>query len=317
MAGNSNQEMDADLAAMLGTGSDNSALPDFNDLFGEKGAASPLTEDINLSSTGFPQITKRLEEKGHDFFNDPAYYKNALSNEGDIAQRVHTILQKYLTVKDPKDRSVFRQQFITPYWEFLLNVARKSAGNIAPCKKFLLRFGLLHPSFLKTETREFFSKIVVENVFDQPILYVDEWLNGVGTSKMRPSTTDEVKIAKGNNQSKLTQLLEKAQGKLDGARTIVKQKDRERDEIEKIFRDRVGMLYERSPLRELTDVSDCLQERQKAAIAEIQNLLKELLKNDHDLEVSIKDFIMRKRMFNLYGIKLKLKAALPLSILAQ
>jgi len=291
MAGNSNQEMDADLAAMLGTGSDNSALPDFNDLFGEKGAASPLTEDINLSSTGFPQITKRLEEKGHDFFNDPAYYKNALSNEGDIAQRVHTILQKYLTVKDPKDRSVFRQQFITPYWEFLLNVARKSAGNIAPCKKFLLRFGLLHPSFLKTETREFFSKIVVENVFDQPILYVDEWLNGVGTSKMRPSTTDEVKIAKGNNQSKLTQLLEKAQGKLDGARTIVKQKDRERDEIEKIFRDRVGMLYERSPLRELTDVSDCLQERQKAAIAEIQNLLKELLKNDHDLEVSIKDFI--------------------------
>ncbi|MCL2252481.1 MAG: hypothetical protein FWC12_11295 [Treponema sp.] len=292
MAGNSNQEMDADLAALLGTaGSDNSVLPDFNDLFGEKGTVNPLTENINLSSTGFPQITKRLEEKGHDFFNDPAYYKNALSNEGDIAQRVHTILQKYLTAKDPKDRSVFRQQFITPYWDFLLNVARKSAGNIAPCKKFLLRFGLLHPNFLKTETRDFFSKIVVDNALDQPVLYVDEWLNGVGTSKMRPSTTDEVKIAKGNNQSKLTQLLEKAQGKLDGARSIVKQKDRERDEIEKILRDRIGMIYERTPLRELNDVSDCLQERQKAAISEIQNLLKEILKNDHDLEVSIRDFV--------------------------
>ncbi|MCL2186600.1 MAG: hypothetical protein FWB86_12240, partial [Treponema sp.] len=61
MAGNSNQEMDADLAALLGTaGSDNSVLPDFNDLFGEKGTVNPLTENINLSSTGFPQITKRL-----------------------------------------------------------------------------------------------------------------------------------------------------------------------------------------------------------------------------------------------------------------
>ena len=293
MAGNENQGMDPELAALLGTaGGDNSLLPDFNDIFGDgkDGSKTPSSNDDVLGSSGFPQVTKRFEEKGHNFFNDQNYYKSALSNEGEIAQRVHTVLQKYLTTKDPKDRSVFRQQFISPYWEFLLNVARKSTGNIAACKKYLLRFGLLHPTFLRPETRDFFSTIVIDNVLDQPVYYMDEWINAVGTSKMRPSTTDEVRISKSNTSSKLNQLLEKAQGKLDGARTMLKQKDRERNEIEKIFRDRVDMIYERIPLRELNDVADCLQERQKMAIGEIQSLLKDLLKNDHDLEMSIRDF---------------------------
>ena len=292
MAGNnSNADMDPELASLLGTADGGGNLiPDFDDIFGEK-KESPINNDDSLGKSGFPQVTKRLEEKGHEFFNDPGYYKTALSNEGDIAQRVHTILQKYLTTKDPKDRSVFRQQFITPYWEFLSSVARKSTGNIAPCKKYLMRFGILHPTFLRPETKEYFSKIVVDNPLDQPIYYMDEWLSNIGTSKMRPSTTDEVRVTKQNSQSKLTALLEKAQGKLDGARSILKQKDRERDNIERILRDRVDSIYERTPLRELNDVSDSMQERQKAAIAEIQNLLKDLLKNDRELELSVKDYV--------------------------
>ena len=297
MAGNDNHAgMDPELAALLGTASTNdSKIPDFHDIFGgtrEGDSSSDIStnDDIDLSNSGFPQITKRLEEKGHVFFNDQNYYKNALSNEGDIAQRVHSILQKYLTTKDPKDRSVFRQQLITPYWEFLFNIARKAAGELPPYKKFLLRFGILHPNFLKAETRDYFSKIVIENEFDQPVLYMDEWLKGIGTSKMRSSTTDEIRIAKANTQSKMQQLLEKAQGKLDGARTIVKQKDRERFEIERYIRERIEIIYERTPMRELPDIADCLFERQKAAIAEIQNLLKDLLKNDHDLDVSIRDY---------------------------
>jgi len=298
MATNAYQgEMDPDLAALLGTaGDDIGPLPDFNDIFGEKkktqdSQGGDAGEGVDLTVSGFPELTKRFEEKGHDYFNDPNYYKNALSNEGDIAQRVHNILQKYLTAKDPKDRSVFRMQFISPFWEFLLNVARKSTGTIQPCKKFLLRFALLHPNFISQETKTYFSKVVVENETNQPIYYLDEWCNAVGTSKMRPSTTDEVRVSRSNPQSKLAQLLEKATGKLDGARSIVKQRDKERDNIENILRDRLSAIYERTPLRELSDVSDCMSERQKAAIVEIQNLLKDLLKNDHDLGVSIRDYI--------------------------
>jgi len=284
-------EMDPELAALLGSaGAMDEPPPDFSDIFGEKKApAKGETVDIGLGN--FPAITKRFEEKGHDFFNDPNYYKTALSNEGEIAQRVHSILQKYLTAKDPKDRSVFRQQFITPFWEFLLNVARKATGKMIPPKKFLLRFAILHPTFLNAETRDFFSKVVTENTLDQPVYYMDEWLYAVGTSRMRPSTTDEVRVSRSNSQSKIQQLLEKANGKYDGARTMVKQKNKERDEIEKILRDRFDAIYERTPLRELTDAYDCLTERQKASIVEIQSLLKDMLRNDHDLEISIRDFV--------------------------
>jgi len=307
MAMNSYQgDMDPELAALLGTagaGNSNSSnnssshLPDFNDIFGDKNKddfadiSSASGGDVDLSASGFPQVTKRLEDKGHNFFNDPNYYKSALSNEGDIAQRVHSILQKYLTAKDPKDRSVFRQQFLSPYWEFLFNIARKSTGNLPPPKKYLLRFALLHPTFLNAEVRDFFSKVVDTNLLNQPVYYMDEWLKAVGTSSMRPSSTDEVRISKGNVQSKIQQLLEKAQGKFDGSRSILKAKERERDDIEKIIRDRLGSIFERIPLKELSDVSDCFSESQKAAINEIQNLLKQMLKNDHELELSIKDFI--------------------------
>ncbi|MCL2809054.1 MAG: hypothetical protein FWD24_03180 [Treponema sp.] len=200
MAGNANGDMDPELAALLGTaGSGGGQLPDFNDIFGEKNKedfadiSSTSGSEVDLSASGFPQVTKRLEEKGHNYFNDPNYYKTALSNESDIAQRVHGILQKYLTSKDPKDRSVFRQQFISPYWEFLFNIARKSTSRLPPPKKFLLRFALLHPAFLNAETRDFFSKVVEDNPLDQPVYYMDEWFNAVGTSKMRSSSTDEVK----------------------------------------------------------------------------------------------------------------------------
>jgi len=311
MAANNNQEeMDPELAALLGTAGDaGGPLPDFNDIFGDakdtKDIKEPSADSVDLSLSGFPAVTKRFEDKPHDYFNDPNYYKTALSNEGDIAQRVHGILQKYLTAKDPKDRSVFRQQFITPYWEFLLNVARKATGKMPAPKKFLLRFALLHPTFINAETREYFGKVVVENVLEQPVYYMDEWLNAVGTSKMRPSSTDEVRVSRGNTQSKFQQLLEKANGKLDGARSILKQKDRERHEIERVIRDRLESVFEHGSMREMDELSDCLNERQKASIGEVQTLLKDLLKNDHDMQSSLKDYNVAEEDVRVLAAKLE------------
>ncbi|MDR0503131.1 MAG: hypothetical protein LBH16_07405 [Treponema sp.] len=294
MANNAFQgEMDSDLAALLGTASGNTESPEFNDIFNENDSAKDdaAGPGVDLTVSNFPQLSKRLEEKPHGFFNDANYYKMALSNEGDIAQRVHGILQKYLTTKDPKDRSVFRQQFISPYWEFMLSVARKVTGALPPPKKFLLRFSILHPTLINSETRDLFGKIILENDLNQPIYYLDEWLKAIGMSKINPSTTDEVRVSKGNPSSKIQQLLDKAAGKLDGSRVMLKAKDRERDSIEKILRDRFNSIFEHIPLRQYTEVSDCLTESQKLAVSEIQNLLKDLLKNDSELNTSIKDYL--------------------------
>jgi len=181
-------EMDPEIAALLGASAkpaSGDAIPDYASIFSDNPIEEVLgdAEDENLLSAGFPDIIKRLNENPHKAFDDPNYYKAALSGEGDISQRVHGILQKYLNAKDPKDKGVFRQQLIVAYWDFLINVARKSPGKIPDPKKFLLRFGILHPTFLDREVRTFFSQVIVENTLNQPVYYLDEWFKAVGTGR--------------------------------------------------------------------------------------------------------------------------------------
>jgi hypothetical protein len=284
-------EMDPELAALLGTtadavpSQDSGNIPENN--FDSGGVE---TQGVDLNAEGFPEITKRFEPIPHKFFSDPNYYKIALSGEGDIAQRIHTILQKYLNAKDPKDRSVFRPQLITAFWDFLLNVAKKAPGKIIEPKKFLLRFNLLHPTFLDAETRNFFSKLVVENELNQPVYYVDEWLKAVGTGVISPSTTDEVRVARNNNQVRMQQLLEKATGKLDGSKTLLKAKDGERRDLEHMLQERVHAILEHFPLDGFPDISSCYSESQKKTFSEIQEVLKNLIKTDHELNTYLKDY---------------------------
>jgi hypothetical protein len=292
--------LDPEIAALLGTGIEDGDGDDDLSVYSESAAAEPVeqddageaeeSEEVDLGAGGFPEITRRFEETPHNFFNDPNYYKIALSNEGDIAQRVHGILQKYLTTKDPKDRSVFRQQFITPFWDFLGNVAKKTPGKIVPAKKFLLRFGILHPTFIDVETRNLFSKIIVENDLNQPVYYLDEWMKAVGSGTVRPSTTDEANVARGNVNAKLQQLLEKATGKLDGSRTLLKAKDQERTSLEKNLEARFRVILEHTTLNNFPDIHACYSESQKKTFVEIQELMKNLLKADRELDLYLRDY---------------------------
>ena len=248
-------------------------------------------QGVDLAAQGFPKITKRFEPHPHKYFEDPNYYKTALMDEGEIAKRVHTILQKYITSKDPKDRSVFRTQLISAYWEFLRGVARKASGKISAPKKFLLRFNLLHHNFINSETREFFSKLITENEFNQPIFYVDEWLKAVGVGKLRASTTDEVRIARGNVNQKLRQLYEKAEGRLEGSKTLLRAKDQERLAMEGAMRECFETITEHNLMDGFDDVNLCYTESQKRTVNEVQEILRNMLRCDRELASSIKDFL--------------------------
>lgn len=197
-------DIDPDLAALLGVStsqagpSESNTTPNYKDLFGTEDIETPNGIEVDLTQNTFPEITKPFATIPLTVFSDPDYYKKALSGEGDIAQRVHTILQKFLTTKDPKDRGVYRQQLTTAYWDFLLGIARKTPGKIPDNKKFLLRYGILHPGLLTPEDKELFSKIIVDNELNQPIYYLDEWFKAIGTGVIKNSTTDEVRVAKNN-----------------------------------------------------------------------------------------------------------------------
>ena len=268
------------------------ALPDKEYDFGSD--SSPFAEagshEVDLSVEGFPEVTKRFEPIPHKFYTNPEYYKTALSNEGDNAKRVHTLLQKYLNAKDPKDRSVFRPQLISAYWELIRNIARKAPGQLVEAKRFTLRFNLLHPNFIDSEAKNFFAKLVTENELNQPVYYLDEWFKGVGTGVIHASTTDEVNIARGNAQMKLQALLEKAHGKLDGTRTLLKGKDMERLDLESALQDRLHIITEHFPLDDIESVNACYSESQKRAISDIQEILKNIARSDRELGVLIREF---------------------------
>jgi len=260
--------------------------PDFSD---DEDSESEKSE-VDLTAGAFPEITKRFEDAPHNFFSDPNYYKTTLANEGDIAKRVHGLLQKYFAATDPKDRSVFRPQIISSYWEFLRSVATKSTGKLQEPKKFLLRFNILHPKLLNSETKELFAKLVTENDLGQPVYYVDEWLKAVGTGSVSPSTTDEVQISNSNKQVKLRQLLEKAHGRLDGSRGMLKAKSQERIDLERALSSQVGLVMEHDTLDDFEGALACYSEGQKHAFTDIQEIIRNMLKNDRELSTLIKDY---------------------------
>jgi hypothetical protein len=312
-------EIDPEIAALLNMGSafsgtphpadkaggaDRAAspIPDFASLFNNAVPASPAFEgpeeidtvdrkpEIDLSVQKFPEITKDLEETPHTFFNDPNYYKIALANEGDKAQRVHGILQKFINAKDPKDKGVFRQQLITAYWDFLSGIVRNATGKLPPPKRFLLRFGLLHPGFIGAEERTFFTKIVVENELAQPVYYLDEWFKGIGNGTIRASSTDEAKVSRSNDQSRFRQLLEKAMGKREGTKSLLKAKDNERLQMERALVERTGQLADHYPLDDFPEIHSCYTDIQKRIFGEIQELLKQLARADRELDIFFKEF---------------------------
>lgn len=289
-------EIDPEIAALLGAGAAEDGPPAgeaalLDDLLeGETGKADAPGEEPEAVQGGFPPITKKFEDVPHKGFADPNYYKIALSGEGDIAQRVHTILQKYISTKDPKDRSVFRQQLGSPYWEFLSGVARKAGGTLADPKKYLLRFAILHPTFLNEESREFFAKLVVNNSLGVPIHYLDEWFKGVGTGSIRNSTTDEAAAPRSNSQARLQQLLDKAMGKRDGTKGMLVTKNDERRRLEEDLKNRAAQIMDHGDLGDLPGIDSCYTEAQKRCFIDMQDLGRQLLRIDREMSVYFRDF---------------------------
>ncbi|QQO11317.1 hypothetical protein JFL75_04770 [Breznakiella homolactica] len=286
-------EMDPEIAALLGTSQNpgQPRPPDYSSLFEDGEELEQLeTPEVDLMEERFPEITKRFESVPHTAFEDPNYYKKVLSGEGDAAQRVHTILQKFVNAKDPKDRGVFRQQLTNAYWDFLLGIARRTPGKLSDPQKYTLRFGLLHPNFLEPESKEFFAKLVDDNYLSQPVYYLDEWFRAVGTGVIRNSSTDEVRVAKNNTQIKFQQLLDKAEGKRDGARNLLRAKSEERTILENHLTEKVDLVKEHYPLEGFPDIYSCYTESQKRAFQDIQDIIKNLIKSDRDLDSFMRDF---------------------------
>jgi hypothetical protein len=239
--------------------------------------------------SGFPPVEKLFEDTPHKAFEDAAYYKSLMSDGSDAAKRLHGIFQKYATAKDPKDKAVFRQQIGNAYWDFVGNIARSAPGKLPPPKQFLLRFGALHPNLLTADAKSFFSKLIINSDLGQPVYYLDEWMRLVGTGQVKISGTDEVQATRGNENAHLKSLLEKAEGKLDGAKALLRAKNIERHSFEARLLEHAKALTEHNPMSVFPEVNECFTETQKSIYTGIGEVLKTLAKADREMNLYLKD----------------------------
>ena len=306
------QDLDPTIAALLAeTQADSgpSDLPSFKDI--SESPSEKKTEEsapagahkVDLSQTGFSEITKFYEEESNHIFDDKAYYKTALGGEGDQAQRVHKILSKYLTCQDPKDRTVYRQQLVTSWWELIRVMCPKAADrNLEKPKQMLMRFGVVLPSLFTPEQKQLFSTVILENNTGEPVYYMDEWFKEIATGRLNLSATDEARTPRKNDPGaeaqRIQQLKSKNDGKLQNAESLLNSKESERQMIENELRNRVDSLCEHSPMIGLEPHKQPYTEGQKKLFGEIQEKLRALQKIDKELAGYMKEYEEAKAIGN-------------------
>ena len=260
----------------------------------EKPKANGNLPDVDLTLGTFKPIEKFFEEKPDPVFDNPSYYKTTLSGEGDAAQRLHQLLVKYLNCTDAKDRTVFRQQIITSYWNFLNVMAPKMANaNLPKCKRMAMRFGVVLPSLFTPEQKDFFSRSIMTNITNEPILYMDEWMKEIAAGRLTLSATDEAPTKKQGPQAEqqhLIQLKSKNSGKLQSAEALLTAKEQERSLIEIEVRERVSRLCEHQTIFGLEPHTQTYTEVQKHLFQELSERMRQLQKIDKELNNYLKEY---------------------------
>ena len=324
-------ELDPEIAALLASADGNVAETRYDmkaaelklkakEDYEKRTSAGRSIHEVDLSLTCFEPIQNPYLDEPSETFNDPAYYKTALSNENQSAQRVHQILSKYLTCKDPKDRTVYRQQIVTAYWELLRGMVGKAADvNLAMPKRMLLRYGVLLPSLFRPEQKELFNKFKLKNDANEPVLYVDEWFKEISSGRMKNSMTDEQKPAHSKNmtadeaasaeQSRLIQLQSKNSGRLQNAENILNIKENERSMLETELRTRIDNIMNHQMVMGYEPHKQGYTEFQRKQFAEISDYLHRLSKNDKELTKAFAEFQEAKGIFD--NVQNKIEAGGP------
>ncbi len=253
--------------------------------------------DVDLTVKYFAPIEKFFEDTPNKVFDDPSYYKTALGGEGESAQRLHAILVKYLNCTDKKDRTVYRQQIVSIYWNYLRTLAPKMVNTRLPlCKRLAMRYGVVLPSLFSPEQKDFFARAILDNYTGEPILYMDEWIREIAIGKMKPSTTDEIPV-KGSSsnpsvqQAKAQAQIGKASGKVQSTDSLITMKEAQRERLEEDLKDKVGILVEHTPLsvegmeKHMFPYTDL----QKKTFLEIGSILKDLQRLDKEIDKGIEE----------------------------
>ena len=250
--------------------------------------------EVDLSIKEFAPIKKYFEDKPSKVFDDPEYYKKCLSGEGAGSKRLHEIMLKYLKCQDKKDRTVYRQQITTAYWEFLKEIAPKMASpQVNVCKRMAMRYGILLPSLATAEQKDMFARAIVENNTYEPVLYMDEWIKSVALGHMKSSTTDELGgKAKGPaaEQERIMALKSKNKGKLQTSESLLTAKENERANLERSVQNKIQDAFKHESVVGFSPHLAPYTDTQRKLFSDIMNDFRQLSKVDKELSKNLDDF---------------------------
>ena len=250
--------------------------------------------EVDLSIKEFAPIKKYFEDTPSKVFDDPEYYKKCLSGEGAGSKRLHEVMLKYLKCQDKQDRTVYRQQITTAYWEFLKEIAPKMANaQVSECKRMAMRFGILLPSLATAEQKDMFARAIVENRTYEPVLYMDEWIKSVALGHMKASTTDELGgKAKGPaaEQERIMALKSKNKGKLQTSESLLTAKENERASLERNVQSKIQDAFRHEGVLGFSAHLAPYTDSQRKLFSDIMNDFRQLSKVDKELSKNLDDF---------------------------
>lgn len=248
------------------------------------GGLEPDPSRVDLTVKTFPKVERFYNDTPHTYFDSADFYKRVLKNCGEVSQRLHNILTKYLTTRDQKDRMVYRQQLITNYWQFIsVLVVKLPTDEAAAEKKYALRYGLVLPTLLTASQKDTFAKIIDENPYNEPLYYLDEWFHAIAVGLINPSSTDEVRTKQKNVSAHFQQLLGKAQGKLQSAENLLRAKSDERSSAEELVKNQIHELFVHENLTSFAGIKAPFNEFQKRGINDLAESLRRILTLDREL----------------------------------
>jgi len=295
-------DIDPEIAALLGDAARSTApsnnLPKFEALFADdakdkksdkasnESRNAPKPVDYNQKT--FPKVEKFQQEPPNTFFADKDYYKKILDGEGEVGLRVHSLLTDFFKVTDAEQRTTIRMRLINAYWELIGSLALKLGPKMPLPKRVVIRFGALLPSLITADQRKNIASIFWNNQFEEPIYFMDEWLEMVATQVMNPLATDEPISKKdrsgGNENAIYVQKLERAESQKQAQIALIQSKLNEMSIHENSIIENANSLKRKTPHRYAKEISMGYEHQHHHALNQIAESVRSL--NILDREVS-------------------------------
>ena len=293
--------LDPELDALLGDVPSSDIVSDYSKLLAEQEPAAKaiapeeLIED--LSQEEFPQIS-RFEQDPDPVFLEKSYYAKVLTGGDEASQRLHSLLQKFLKESDPQNKGVLRHQMVQAWWDFLSHLVMSYRNNAE--KRWALRFGYLLPTLLTAEQRSMLARIVPENEYNEPIHYLDEWLELVSRERVNPLATDDLDKTRRTPQVRTRAQVKKIQGSKDAFLSLLQTLTTNRKDLETQLEGEIQMLLQHDLHSSILGVQEAYRAEQQSALQRAMKLLKDLNSLNHEIANKIGQIEETDRQINKF-----------------